>query len=42
MDKVIEVLKDKLTMEQEVRLAKEKAKEKHKSTDSLTNLFMPS
>jgi hypothetical protein len=40
--KVINVLKEQLTVEQEAKLkalAKEKAKEKRKLTDSLTELF---
>jgi hypothetical protein len=44
VEKVIEVLKEQLAIEQEVRLkalVKEKAKEKCKSTESLTNLFVP-
>jgi hypothetical protein len=42
--KVIDVLKEQLMVEQEAKLkalAKEKAKEKRKLTDSLTKLFMP-
>jgi hypothetical protein len=42
--KVIDVLEEQLVVEQEVKLkalAKEKAKEKCKLTDSLTKLFMP-
>ena len=44
LHKVIEVLEEELTMEQEVKwkaLVKEKAKEKCKLTDSSTELFMP-
>jgi hypothetical protein len=44
VEKVIKVLKEQLTIEQEARLkalAKEKAKEKCKSTESSTNQFMP-
>jgi hypothetical protein len=44
VEKVIKVLKEQLTIEQEARLkalVKEKAKEKHKLTESSTDLFVP-